>query len=102
MDIAPGVPPRKGEKVVLSFHSGGYAKNSAHPDDLMSNICHGLLEHIQSIDRLFNLEYHLTHQTSDGKRLNCFPAVFLDAIAGYNYLVNIVGFSPLENITLGG
>ena len=99
-NIAPGASPQNGEKVIFSLHGGAYAKLSAHPDDLLSTIRHGLLEHTHTINRLLNLEYRLSRRAS-GKPVNPFPAALLDAIAGYNYLVNEVGFSPKDIIVLG-
>lgn len=84
----------------INIMTGAYAKLSAHPSDLISVIRHGLLEHTQSIHRLFNLEYHLSRRDS-GKPVHPFLAALLDAIAGYTYLTNEVGFSPDSIIVIG-
>ncbi|KAI0071718.1 alpha/beta-hydrolase [Panus rudis PR-1116 ss-1] len=95
-----GAPPLPGEKVLYALHGGGYANNSAHPDDITSNIARGLLKHVPSIQRAFSVEYRLTTGPPE-EIANPFPAALLDAIAGYNYLVNEVGFSPRDIILEG-
>ena len=100
LDIPTSAPPRPGEKIIYSFHGGAFIKHSAHPDDLIASLRHGVLEHTQLIERLFNLEFR-TARKVDGKSINPFPAQLLDAIAGYNYLVNDVGFAPEDIVLLG-
>lgn len=96
-----GAPPRPGEKVLLAFHGGGYARLSGYPDDKSANIVHGILKHVgPPMQRALSLEYRLTRDPSE-KLYSPFPAALLDAIAGYNYLVNDIGFAP-EDIILEG
>ena len=93
-------PPAPGEKVLLAFHGGAYVRQSAHPKDFTSNIPRGILQHSSVVRRALTLEYRLTlapHVSSH----NPFPAALLDAIAGYNYLVNTVGFNPVDIIVEG-
>lgn len=99
-DTPVGTPPRDGEKVLFHLHGGGYARLSAHPNDGPSNIPRGILKHANSVQRSFNLEYRLT-KGPPSSPTNPFPAALLDAIAGYNYLVNEIGFAP-ENIIVEG
>lgn len=95
-DRAIGEAPRQGEKVLYALHGGAYASLSAHPTDPTSSIPLGVLRHVPSVLRSFTLEYRLSSQTS-----NPFPAALLDAVAGYSYLVNDVGFSPRDIILEG-
>ena len=99
-DIPAGAPPADGEVVLMHLHGGGYKIFSAHPSSLPSNIPRSILEHAQTIKRTFNVEYRLTKPPVTAPK-NSFPAALLDAIAGYNYLVNEVGFAPEKIIVEG-
>lgn len=93
-------PPSSGEKVVYQLHGGAYIRLSAHPTDPTANIAKGYVKHIDSVSRVFSIEYRLA-SSKPYKIAFPFPTQLLDALAGYNYLVNVVGFSP-ENIILSG
>ncbi|TFK20767.1 alpha/beta-hydrolase [Coprinopsis marcescibilis] len=95
-DIKVAAAPQPGEKVVLNLHGGAYIRFSAHPSDPTANICTGFLKHVTSIKRVFSLEYRLSSKVA-----NPFPAALIDALAGYSYLVNVVGFSPADIIIVG-
>ncbi|KAF4581792.1 hypothetical protein EYR40_002810 [Pleurotus pulmonarius] len=86
-NLSVGDTPMPGEKVIYSMHGGSYAYQSAHPSNLIASISRGILEHTESIQRVFSIEYRLSGAAP-------FPAALLDALAGYHYLVNDVGFSP--------
>ena len=90
-----------GEKVVYRLHGGGYVLLSAHPSDLASSISKGLLEHCESVQRTFALEYRLSSLFPYKPTANPFPAALLDTLAGYNYLINTVGFDPADIIIEG-
>ncbi|KAF8633318.1 hypothetical protein AX17_004491 [Amanita inopinata Kibby_2008] len=93
-------PPIPGEKVVYNLHGGGYIRHSAHPSGGLATIPRGYLEFVDSIHRTFSIEYRL----SSGHPLvkaNPFPTALIDALAGYAYLVNNVGFSPSDIIICG-
>ena len=98
--ITAETPPVPGEKVVYHMHGGGYVRLSAHPDDPTAVIPRGFLEHIDSVHRTFSIEYRLSSTKPDAIA-NPFPAALLDALAGYNYLVNVIGFSPSDIIFSG-
>ena len=100
LDISASAPPKAGEKVIYSLHGGAYTKMSAHPDNLVSALRHGLMEHTQTIHRLFNLEYRLATRVG-GKPVYPFPTQLIDAVAGYNYLVKDLGFAPENIIVIG-
>ncbi|KDQ62915.1 hypothetical protein JAAARDRAFT_202454 [Jaapia argillacea MUCL 33604] len=85
-------PPLPHEKVVYTLHGGGYTALSAHPEDVAVDMAKGLLEHCKDVYRTFSIEYRLS-VGAPFTPSNPFPAALLDALAGYNYLVNIVGFS---------
>lgn len=93
---AIGETPRPGEKVLYALHGGAYAAQSAHPTDPTSNIPWGVLKHVPSVLRSFTIEYRLSTEDSYP-----FPAALLDAVAGYSYLVNDIGFSPSDIILEG-
>ncbi|KAF7782619.1 CAZyme family CE10 [Agaricus bisporus var. burnettii] len=92
--------PLPGEKVILTLHGGGYTQLSAHPNDVSAAIPRGLLKHVKSVNRLLSLEYRLS-SAEPFSVAHPFPTALLDALAGYVYLVNVVGFSP-SNIIIEG
>jgi acetyl esterase/lipase len=100
LDTPSGAPPTPGEKVVYCLHGGSYTQLSANPRDMTAGIAKGLLQHIPSVKRTFSIEYRLA-SAAPFPAENPFPTALMDALAGYVYLVRIVGFSP-ENIILEG
>ncbi|KAI0093130.1 alpha/beta-hydrolase [Irpex rosettiformis] len=101
VDLPVNARPSEGEKVLYVLHGGGYARQSAHPNDLIANNPRGILEHTSpTIRRAFMIEYRNSRSPSQPPS-SPFPSALLDAIAGYHYLVNQVGFAP-ENIILEG
>ncbi|THH28616.1 hypothetical protein EUX98_g5570 [Antrodiella citrinella] len=93
-----GEAPRPGERVVYHLHGGGYTHHTAHPTGATANIPRGIMQHSDSVLRAFNLEYRLSKGPPS---TNPFPTALLDAIAGYNYLVNHVKFKPEDIIVEG-
>jgi acetyl esterase/lipase len=87
-----------GEKVVYVMHGGGYCTFSAHPKDLTAAMAHGILRHSHIVHRTFSIEYRLSAADPPA---NPFPSALLDALAGYNYLVNVVGIAPSDIIVEG-
>jgi len=99
-DIPIGQKPLPGEKVLYSLHGGAYTHMSAHPKNAIASIARGILKHCMPIQRAFSIEYRLA-STAPYPSANPFPAALIDAIAGYNYLVNTVGFDPADIIVVG-
>jgi acetyl esterase/lipase len=99
-DIPIGQKPMPGEKVIYCLHGGGYIQFSAHPNDSIGIIIRNIIQHCQPVQRAFALEYRLS-STDPLPSANSFPAALIDAIAGYDYLVNTVGFDP-SNIIVEG
>lgn len=99
-DIKVGAAPTPGEKVLYHLHGGGYIRLSAHPCDMTAAIARGILQHTESIHRVFALEYRLS-SSKPFEVENPFPSALIDALAGYNYLVNVVGFSPADIVIAG-
>ncbi|KAF9486222.1 alpha/beta-hydrolase [Pholiota conissans] len=99
-NIRTAAPAQPGEKVILQFHGGAYIRLSAHPRDPTANIAKGYVKEIESIQRVFSLEYRLA-SGAPFKPANPFPTQLIDALAGYNYLVNVIGFAP-KNIFISG
>lgn len=101
VDLPVNAPPQDGEKVLYVLHGGGYARQSAHPDDIIANNPRGILNRAgPSTRRAFMIEYRNSSSPAHPPG-NPFPAALIDAFAGYHYLVNVVGFAP-ENIVLEG
>lgn len=104
-DIPIGSPPTTAsEKIVYGLHGGGYILGSANPGDMSSNIYRGLLGHFSEagveLKRTFAIEYRLSVGTPLEPQ-NPFPAALLDALAGYEYLINVVGFDPANIVLVG-
>ncbi|KAF9070641.1 hypothetical protein BDP27DRAFT_1419873 [Rhodocollybia butyracea] len=81
--IVMSAPPMPGEKVIYSLHGGGFCALSAHPSDPPGVIARGLLQHVDSVQRIFSSEYRLTSTDR------------------YIYLVKTVGFDPQDIIVEG-
>ncbi|KAI0051191.1 alpha/beta-hydrolase [Auriscalpium vulgare] len=99
-DIPIGAPPQPDETVVYSMHGGAYIRFSASPKDVIANISRGLLKHCDPVRRVFAIEYRLSTAAPDAPQ-HPFPAALIDALAGYVYLTEIVGFDP-EKIVVEG
>ncbi|TDL22625.1 alpha beta-hydrolase [Rickenella mellea] len=95
-----GQKPTADEKVLYLLHGGGYIALSAHPGDVTSNIARGILKYSSEIKRSFAIEYRLS-SSAPLPVANPFPAALIDALAGYNYLVNVVGYSPSQIVIAG-
>ncbi|KAI0699539.1 Alpha/Beta hydrolase protein [Cytidiella melzeri] len=101
VDVPINARPQAGEKVIYALHGGGYVAQSAHPDDPTSNISRGILKHAGLfLVRAFQVEYR-NSKPANQTPSNPFPAALLDAIAGYNYLIQEVGFAPEDIIVEG-
>ncbi|OJA08857.1 hypothetical protein AZE42_01749 [Rhizopogon vesiculosus] len=97
----PGQRASPAEKVLYYFHGGGYVMCSGSPNGLMGPIVKGILEHsIDVFERAFSLDYRLT-SAAPFEAANAFPAQLLDALSGYYYLTQTLGFAP-ENIIIAG
>lgn len=96
----PTAPIPSGQRVFYFLHGGGYIQLSAHPNDMTSNITRALIELDDSAPHALSLEYRLSSTTPLPDQ-NPFPAALLDALAGYNYLVSVVGYSPSNIILVG-
>ncbi len=100
-DVPVTARAQTGEKVLYALHGGGYAACSAHPNDGTSNIPRGILKYTGPfLLRSFQLEYRNSKPPTENPS-NPFPAALLDAIAGYNYLVQDLGFAPEDIIVEG-
>jgi hypothetical protein len=83
----------------MYLHDGGYdMQGSMHPPNgLNGTIPCGLLEHCESINHTFSVEYRLSINPAFPPS----PAALLDPLAGHAYLVRDVGFHP-SNIFVAG
>ncbi|KAF8888379.1 alpha/beta-hydrolase [Gymnopilus junonius] len=100
-DIKVGQKAEKDEKVIYHFHGGGFTGGTGNPSNANTKaVADGFLQHIPSNPRLFALEYRVSSAPPFGYS-NPFPAALLDALAGYRYLVQDLGFEP-QNIIVSG
>ncbi|KAG9124236.1 hypothetical protein FRC07_012308 [Ceratobasidium sp. 392] len=90
-----------GEKIVMHLHGGAYVIGTAHPEDLTANISRGLLDWGAGIiSRTLSIDYRLCSSAPFIKSAP-FPSAIIDALAGYIYLVQKLGFQP-QNIVVAG
>jgi acetyl esterase/lipase len=99
-DIEVGAPGEKGEKVILYFHGGAYSMDTAHPGGVACQVAVGFLPHSTTVRRALGVEYRLS-SAAPFDIANPFPAALFDAIAGYNYLINNLGFTPANVFIMG-
>ncbi|KAJ3554231.1 hypothetical protein NM688_g3214 [Phlebia brevispora] len=95
-------PPSPDEKIIYEVHGGAFVFGDASPVSYLGNagLCKEMLRHNQEFSKAFQIEYRL----SQGPPLpheNPFPAALIDAVAGYHYLVKVMGYKP-SNILLMG
>ncbi|GBE78982.1 alpha/beta-hydrolase [Sparassis crispa] len=89
-----------GEKVIYHLHGGGYM-SSVHPSNLSMITCFkGFLEFFPHNPRIFTVEYQIS-SAPPFSASNPFPAALIDAVAGYRYLVETLGFLP-SNVIISG
>ncbi|KAH8080115.1 Alpha/Beta hydrolase protein [Filobasidium floriforme] len=81
---------KKGEKVILYFVGGGFI--SGHP--LLSHLAWTVSELLDT--RIFCVNYRKSIQPDAA-----FPGNLLDALSGYLYLVNELGFEPDKVVVMG-
>ena len=100
IDPEPKTPVQAGERVFLFLHGGGYILLAAHPQSPTSVIPRSLVELSGTVPHALAVEYRLssTHPLPDR---HPFPTALLDALAGYNYLVNVAGYHPSNIIVVG-
>lgn len=85
---------------MLALHGGAYIRLSAHPSDPPGVIARSLVKHTGSVRRVFAPEYRLSSAEPFGDA-HPFPTSLLDALTGYVYLVNEIGFAPSDIIIEG-
>ncbi|KAF8210370.1 alpha/beta-hydrolase [Mycena galopus ATCC 62051] len=93
-------PLMPGEKIVYALHGGAYTRLSAHPSDPTAGITRGLLDRVDSVHRTFTIEYRLS-STKPYPEEHPFPTALLDALTGYNYLINTLHI-PASDIIVEG
>ena len=100
LDIAIGEAPAPGEKVVYCLHGGGYIAHSASTQSDYREYIRGILKYSHPARRLFSIEYRLSTERPYVPS-NHFPAALYDALAGYVYLIDVVGYNPADIIVVG-
>ncbi|KAJ7346719.1 alpha/beta-hydrolase [Mycena albidolilacea] len=93
-------PLMPGEKIVYALHGGAYTRLSAHPSDPTAGIARGLLDRVDSVHRTFTIEYRLS-STKPYPEQYPFPTALLDAVTGYNYLINTLHIPAADIIVEG-
>ncbi|KAH7886403.1 alpha/beta-hydrolase [Phlebopus sp. FC_14] len=105
-DVGSGAHGQKAspnEKVLYFLHGGAFIMGTACPANPSG---HGpaivdLMKHCSAIfDRAFCLDYRLA-SSAPLKVANPFPAAIIDAVAGYRYLVENLGFQARNIIVCG-
>jgi len=97
----PGQHAAKGERVLYYIHGGGHVTGSSHPSSMWGAILNGFLEKCAPVGkRAFALEFRLA-SSAPYKPENPFPTSIIDALSGYRYLVETLGFEPLNIIVSG-
>lgn len=101
-DVSPEETPLAGEKVLYMLHGGAFIGLSAHPSYTCGPMYRKLVSSHPLIRRGFAVEYRLTSGPPLVREYtNPFPAALIDAVAGYAYLVDVVGFAPGDIIVEG-
>ncbi|CCM05251.1 uncharacterized protein FIBRA_07461 [Fibroporia radiculosa] len=88
------------EKVMYELHGGGWVLGNASPKWDSAYLCERMIQYADEYSSVLQIEYRL----SDGPPFppkGAFPAALIDAIAGYDYLVNVVGFKPWNIVVVG-
>lgn len=98
-EISTTTPVLPGEKVIYYLHGGGYVVLSAHPVYTIT-ILSGLLHALRTVRRVFAVEYRLS-VAQPYTPTAPFPAALMDALAGYVYLVDTLGFAPEDILVVG-
>ncbi|KAG8772191.1 hypothetical protein FRC12_003216 [Ceratobasidium sp. 428] len=89
------------ERIVMHLHGGAYVIGTAHPEDLTANISRGLLDWGEGvISRTLSIDYRLC-SSAPYPASAPFPSAIIDALAGYVYLVQRLGFKPWNVIIAG-
>ncbi|KAI0666804.1 alpha/beta-hydrolase [Trametes maxima] len=95
-----GQPAGPDERVIYSFHGGGFVMGSAHPSFATGYICSEMLKYAKGYERIFQIEFRLS--SSDPlPAYGAFPAALVDGLAGYKYLVHTLGFKPSNILVMG-
>ncbi|KAL4063571.1 Alpha/Beta hydrolase protein [Scleroderma yunnanense] len=89
------------QKVFLFLHGGAFTLMSAHPGGPhVKTLYHSFVHLAADVPRLFAVEYRLS-STHPLPEQHPFPAALFDTLAGYIYLVDVMGYDP-SNIILAG
>lgn len=96
----PPPPIAAGRKVFLYLHGGGFIRMSAHPRSLISVMPRSLVELTDDAPYALAVEYRLSSAYPFPEE-HPFPAALIDALAGYNFLVNTMGYNPSDIIVAG-
>ncbi|KAI0915968.1 hypothetical protein AcV5_003432 [Taiwanofungus camphoratus] len=90
-----------GEKVLYMLHGGGYTAGCGSPDGFVGPLIRDIISNSSGlISRGFAINYR--HASSAPfPNENPYPAALIDALSGYQYLVEKVGFRPQDIVVAG-
>ena len=98
--IPIGEAPIPGEKILYGLHGGGYVWGSASSTDSTGRLWKDLINHCVSFRRSFAIEYRIS-RGPPYETEGVFPSALIDALAGYNYLIHVIGFRPEDVVFVG-
>lgn len=96
----PTAPVRPDRRVFLFLHGGGFTQLSAHPMAATSILPRSFVELVDDAPYALAVEYRLSSSYPFAEE-HPFPTALLDALAGYDYLVSVMGYRP-SNIIVAG
>ncbi|KAG6329918.1 hypothetical protein ID866_9172 [Astraeus odoratus] len=96
----PTAPVETGQRVFLFLHGGAFVGMSAHPEGIPASVPRTLVELTDNAPHALAIEYRLS-STYPLPEQNPFPAALLDTLAGYNHLVDVMGYHPSNVILVG-
>lgn len=100
LDPRPTAPVNPNQRVFLFLHGGGFTQLSAHPKAMTSNLPRSLVELVNDAPYALAVEYRLSSSYPFAEE-HPFPTALLDALAGYDYLVGVMGYRPSNIIVVG-
>ncbi|CCM07257.1 uncharacterized protein FIBRA_09603 [Fibroporia radiculosa] len=97
---AASQPAGPDEKVFYELHGGGWVIGNAGKKWDSAYFCERMVETVEGYNSAFQIEYRKS-RGPPFLRQGAFPAAIIDAVAGYNYLVKVLGFKPSNIIVTG-
>ncbi|KZT50716.1 alpha/beta-hydrolase [Calocera cornea HHB12733] len=95
-------PGQRGDvRLLISLHGGGYAGNSAHPDDVTSFLPLTVATPSKTVDVYCAVDYRLSSlPPGAGKSTNPFPTALVDSITAFKHFIAL-GYQSHNVFILG-